>query len=274
MAVGTSDRTPFKHDALHFHLQKVTSVLGGKFAKVPAKLPHVVIDFCAGHGDGSLIVGGRSSPEIIVPLQDKLAASVGRENVRSIFVEKNVRTAKKLRERLDAMKPQHPFEVLRMDAREFMYTPTCSRQAAFWHIDPNTIAGCPLNEGLLRCWTSGTIVLMTMGCNVGGVKRMPREERERWFEHPAKLCAVMASWHDSLLAVVCGDAHQWAYILTAPTKWAAETRKRLESLGRKHFESGLYAHLTHGVDVVSYRSDRVRWDEQLRDLFLTKKEKA
>lgn len=162
---GTSDHTPYKHWLLNAVLGQVVGVLSTRSRVVPASLPHLAIDLCAGHGHGDSMVGGQSSPEIFLKHQDFLAHRVGRDNAISVFAEREEYTCNFLRDRISALAPFSSYEVMQMDSREFVLAPEKQDQAIFLHIDPNTIATCPLTTRLIESMTPTTIMLMTLGCN-------------------------------------------------------------------------------------------------------------
>lgn len=82
-----------------------------------------------------------------------------------------------------------------------------------WALAPEFIAGCP----------PFTTSITTLGCNVGGSKRLPYEERLKWYDRVNQVTeAIVKSWHDACLLSV-GGASQWAYLITAPSKWRDKT---------------------------------------------------
>jgi hypothetical protein len=128
--------------------------------------------------------------------------------------------------------------------------------------DPNTVhqrAMRPTFMSELRDITPWCQGISTMGCNVGGLKRLPIEERKPWFDFVAEQHDNLHGWHDLTLAAIEGDAGQWAYLVTHAKAWTKETG----DFCRNAFKS-------HGMtlEVASYRSEPDPFADMQRRLFL------
>lgn len=126
-----------------------------------------------------------------------------------------------------------------------------------WSLTPEFVSNCP------RLTTS----LSTLGCNVGGLKRIEEDKRREWFMRVEVLCeALLQSWHDACLFSV-GGADQWAYLITAPAKWrdeiTAECFKAAQKLEKK---------ITAAPQVIWRKQDPAAFYELERFLFLTRDE--
>ena len=261
--VGKSHRTPFKH----FVLDKTLGSWAGRIA--PGYIKFIwgdmhIVDLCA--GDGEPGEHGLSSPQII----DKHASwSVNemrrrgsRSRVHVTLIEKNAHTCDKLKSNISAT-GFYNLNVVNGDAREFTLEVGSKNEAAFINADPNNIKQMPLAEPLVDSFPKLTTMTLTLGCNVGGVKRRPREEREEWFEYVRMCAGKMRSYHDAIICRVVRDDAQWAYLSIIPS---ADTNKYIPILkkeGARHFD--------HGVDVVSFRSNNDIFWRQVDKLFLLQK---
>ena len=97
--------------------------------------------------------------------------------------------------------------------------PSTASVGAFLYNDPNHIEDWCLTPELLKSAPTFTTSLSTLGCNVGGLKRIDLDRRREWF-HRVELISetILQGWHDACLLAV-GGADQWAYLITAPAKW-------------------------------------------------------
>jgi len=257
--VGRSDRTPFKHWILDSQLGRIVGVLSLRSPKVNAKpCPFHVIDLCA--GDGHSDHASECSPAIINRHVQWLASHNLR--VQATYIEKAERAFQCLRNNIGD--PPHS-DFLHQDAREFRFSKTANHQAVFIHADPNHVADMPISKELAESLTDYTTFLMTLGCNVGGIKRLPQEQRNEWFRYVNLMCDRMPDWHDALLISLNRDKSQWAYLLCVPSKWSEETVVRLKKEGDKRW--------ANGVSIGSYRNSFSRFREIEKELFLTRLER-
>ena len=95
--------------------------------------------------------------------------------------------------------------------------------ACFLYNDPNSIDDWAFTKSFLDSTPPFTRTLTTMGCNVGGLKRVLSDSPERsdkWRENIETL--FMLQRHELVLLAV-GDASQWAYLISTPDKWLEQT---------------------------------------------------
>lgn len=276
----SSSRTPYKHWVLNSHLGKICGALSTGRVPAVAK-PLLCIDLCA--GDGSRSAEYECSPYIIMKHCEWLQRSGSGCTAKSVFIEKDESTFEVLignkdrfhedggfRSRWITQKNSpgvlHDNSFHNMDARELVIEPSCRNQAIFINCDPNSIADLPFAKSLGDSLTPMTTMTLTLGCNTGGLKRMPRDRREEWFDYLSVLIDMMPTWHDALLVEVVNDASQWAYLTRLPEKWSRDVAAACKRYGDKHFTP-------HGVNVASYRDDQNTFQEICNRLFLTKKER-
>lgn len=141
------------------------------------------------------------------------------------------------------------------------------RTAVMLANDPNNVDqwACPevLLDNLCRR-SRYTLMLSTMGCNAAGLKREGRIERDRWFDHVRAQINARAAWHDCHLSAIQRDAHQWAYLITAPSVW----QQGIEQDARKAF--GRYGFT---LDEAWFGRQRDTFQEIIERLFLTRSER-
>lgn len=258
---GRSSRTPFKHWVLDAHLGKIAGVLSTKNASVPAVAnPFLCVDLCA--GDGTETEDHQSSPRIIAKHCNFLARRGF--SVRCVFIEKQAATFESLEASMDAVDMAFPCELRNADATEYRFVPSCEKQAVFINCDPNSIADLPFSEVLAKSLTPTTTMTLTLGCNVGGLKRLRREQREEWFQYISVMIEIMPSWHDALLVALENDDAQWAYFTRLPKVWTEQQVSAIASKGQTLFP--------RGVRVESLHKNRQGFYDLVNRLFLTKSE--
>lgn len=121
-----------------------------------------------------------------------------------------------------------------------------SRTAVRVNNDPNSIKDWAMDLKMperIRDTTPWFLGVCTMGCNVGGLKRLLRkypEEADRWYESVDSVVAGLPDHHDLYLCAIEQDASQWAYLIIAPSKASpdgTDWRVTTESEARKCFQS-------------------------------------
>lgn len=264
LPVGKSSRTPFKHWILNSELGRLCGIFKmkaiGKASNVHAKAtPFHVVDMCA--GDGVESDSKKSSPSIITHHLSLLSASG--VDVKSTFIEKNTYTFQELCRNIDGGEWS---EFIHGDSREFAFPSTHKHQAVFVHADPNSIADWPITPEFLASLTDTTTMLATLGCNVGGLKRLAIEDRAGWFEHVRLVVDMMPSYHDALLIALDGDAAQWAYLLQIPLKWLDATANAIQKKGQRLSD--------YPLSMASVRQSRDEFERMQIRLFLTKEERG
>lgn len=154
-----------------------------------------------------------------------------------------------------------------LDAKE-MRPPGTDRDAScFVYNDPNHIEHWSLTPEFLRGCPKFTTSLSTLGCNVGGLKRIEEEKRREWYGRVEVLCdSFLRPWHDACLFSI-GDADQWAYLVTAPMKWRERITKECMDAASK-----LEKLVSAPPRVVWRKDDPAAFYQMQRFLFLTKDE--
>lgn len=254
---GASYRTPGKHDALDKLLGKVT---GAATTERFNWRKFFIYDLTAGDGKCREF-SNTNSPEIIAK-HASYAKSKGLD-VRVRLYERSAVNADGLREVVRKHKDRIRLVVRNKD---------CSEMNAIWNPDdmlfvvndPNTVNDWCIPEALYKA-PDLTLILSTLGCNVGGLKRLPFEDRQLWFYHMEGQLSLLCYWHDSLLVTLDGDSAQWAYLVNAPEKW----RGAVEKMFKKAFE-----YTGHELVMAWWRRDADNF-VRLRDvLFKTEKERS
>lgn len=247
--VGKSSRTPGKHAALDKYLGKQAGVISHAFRNRRV----LFIDCTAGDGQGGDF-DRQTSPGILLRHAEWLKQRGVK--VKVLLYERSQKNAEMLAERVGDRAT-----VIASSSQDLepIWRPT---DLLFVSNDPNTINDWALPSALMNA-PELTTVFSTLGCNVGGLKRLPIEQRKQWYGHMHNQSKLLRHWHDMMLVTLVGDASQWAYAVNSASKWRTE----LSEMFAKAF------------DAVGYPTERV-WlrpsPAQFRDavdrLFLTKGE--
>lgn len=263
-SVGKSHRTPFKH----WVLDKTLGSIAGRVGKGKVRFifgDFHVVDLCA--GDGEPGEHGMSSPEIIAKhcrwVQAEFKNRGQWNKAKATLIEKSPHTFEKLSKKEEALGSGYSLELILGDARDYRVSAT-KNQSLFINADPNHIKDMPLADGLVESFPQFTTMTLTLGCNVGGIKRRPIEERAKWFEYVDMCCNRMKTYHDAVLCTVKNDGSRWAYMSVIPKKDSSDYVTSLIRKGSKEFK--------HGVEVASFRESSEEWGRLTKWLFLTQKE--
>jgi hypothetical protein len=91
--------------------------------------------------------------------------------------------------------------------------------------DPNGALGWSVRESFAAEFKAQGVwryrMFSALGFNAAGCKRAPLEQRELSYGHFDAVISALPRWRDLVLIVTKG-AHQWAYLVETPKKWAAE----------------------------------------------------
>jgi hypothetical protein len=142
--------------------------------------------------------------------------------------------------------------------------------AVFVTHDPNHIKQWAMRENFtdeIRVRTRWLRSITTMGCNVGGIKRFDRNERDRWFSYVESIADNLYRHHELFLCAINGDAAQWAYLIEE--SGIKDHMLKLEELAHTKFND---AGLT--IRHAWYRRSASIFEDRLRELFLTRDERA
>ena len=258
-SVGTSSRTPLKHKLLDKLMGKI---IGAQCSgHTPCSKNFLAIDLCA--GDGADTMGeGSSSPAIIRKhLMDYRGNKLNRS---AIFYEKDAATFKRLSDRhADCSR----ITLYNEDSRMMPLSTVHDRgtDSVFIYADPNNIDQLPITPELMKSITPYTLFLITLGCNVAGLKRVSIDHRAEWVKMAAMIVQSVNSFHDIILVTLNKDSSQWAYLMIIPLAWSKDYIEVVKKIGDKNW--------TGGVTAISMKHDGYQslWDK-FRELFLTTEE--
>jgi hypothetical protein len=260
--VGTSSRTPFKHWLLNHMLGRIIGAIST--GRTPCNPAITIVDMCAGDGLG-YGQSEQSSPAIIAKhIKSTFAGSHRIKSRTAHLFEREETTFRRLSSRFIGT---DNMSLANMDSkgwtiRQIQHRP---KDCVFIYADPNAITTLPVTSELIDSFTPETLFLMTLGCNVGGCKRLPREDREQWMKTAMNVTQRVNRRHDILLIWLVRDASQWAYLASIPKVWAAETLASSIKAGNKIWPAG--------VDGLSLKiHGRKAIEAKFKELFLTQSE--
>lgn len=275
MSVGKSNRTAFKHSLLDMLLTREVEILSQHLKNpiyISPSSPYQIIDFCTGDGSDTSEYG--SSSKIIINHLKILKKN--KIYCKVILLEKDKNAYDKLRKNLNEhykREDLYTVDIKYIDAKDYEIEIANSRQGIFCNIDPNHMNDFPINkrtiEKLSRSKT--TTMLISMGCNVGGLKRLSENERYAWFNWIDNIMETLANWHDLLLISINNDSSQWAYLLRLPKVWTDKTKRKIEILVKTRFQKDI-KEFQNGVSTVSYRNEKDKFHDAIKHLFFTRNE--
>ena len=262
--VGRSSRTPVKHFLLNALVGKIVGVLGT--GKAPCKAnPFYAVDLCGGDGfepeDGS----HQASPRILFKHCDWMRSKIGKPAYLDI-IEQQSFTYEKLVTNCQFMVPHGWVRMINGDAREFVLSDVKADQSVFIHCDPNHVKDTPLTGPMVESWNKYTTYLVTLGCNVTGIKREDLDARMQWKGYVDLLFKNLPRHHEAILFWLNRDSAQWAYLASIPKVWSDDFMAFAIRNTEKHWPKG--------VGAASYRSQPKEFEAALRVLFLTKKDRG
>lgn len=259
--VGRSSRTPIKHAILNKTVGKMVGAMCNRVSSVPARLPVLLVDACA--GDGVDYAGEASSPTLMLK-HHQFPRLLGQS-----FLLLNEKADAQYDSLLRKFGGLERVTVRRGDAHDIDLRLHMQNrgQAVFVHYDPNSIRDVPeLARSVLWHSTPDTaLMFITLGCNVGGLKRLAQDRREEWFSIIDVLVRALPRRHDLIIAALNNDASQWAYLLRVPDAWSATTMKALSS-------DHVAGRWEHGIRAYSFRRQQSDFVGTINWLFRTRKE--
>jgi hypothetical protein len=233
MAVGSSaNRTPIKH----FLLDALLGMIIGAASVIRSIKEVLLIDCCAGDAIDTEY-SGTSSPKIFQKHLDW--AHVRGLWGRGFLIEKDVYTVDRLRGNMAAGSMIIIPEDYASEEVAKQIGATGAETTAFVHIDPNHAHDIKEFDHLLKILPDRTTILVTLGCNVGGIKRLPRIERHKMLERLKYLIRIKRSYHSACLVRLERDKAQWAYLLTVPQGWRPRVEKIIRKLEKEHWPKGV-----------------------------------
>jgi hypothetical protein len=221
----------------------------------------VMVDLCGGDG---LKTDNHDASPLIMFHHCKELSKKGKAT-RLEVIEKMPNTFEQLQINCGWMPPEI-VTLTHGDSSGYRLPKLAETQAAFVHCDPNTVDQIPLSRPFVAGFNRYTTYLVTLGCNVGGLKMTTADKRSKWFDYVEMVTEVLPRHHDAVLFWLNSDAAQWAYLLSIPKVWSRKFTAQAVLHTSKHW--------THGVSAVSYRTERKGFTNQVARLFLTKEEYA
>ena len=265
MSVGRSSRTPVKHYLLDAMLGKVCGVLSLSSLAVPCRATHkqpiICVDLCGGDGLKNDL---HDASPLIMYKHCKWLTERGKAAKLEV-IEKMPNTFEQLEINTGFMSREIATTTLG-DSSLYRLPKLSETQAAFIHCDPNNVDQIPLTRPFVGGFNRYTTYLVTLGCNVGGLKMCQRDKRSGWFDYVVMLVDVLPRHHDAILFWLNQDSSQWAYLLSIPRVWSEKFTNQAVTWTSDRW--------THGVSAVSYRKDAGKFNDQVSRLFLTKEEYA
>ena len=265
LIVGKSDRTYGKHVLLN-------KVLGREAGVLPIlanernwiDYPWCIVDLCAGDGVDTR-QSGSCSPAIIGK-HARAINSKREDGARVLFVERGDAQYQSLANSLyvKGFKVFHGSNTNDF-VSQFINSNTSSNSPVFLHNDPNHIEDWQLSPELVRYFANHRKLLTTfstLGCNVGGLKRLSADVRRQWFKRVDDLCCIIPAWHDALLITLNGDNSQWAYLITGPMKWMNEGKYQSDA-------QSAFTKWSRGVSMARLKTQRDEWRSLITHLFMT-----
>lgn len=249
MSVGMSDRTKGKHALLNKLLGREFGVISNsvnlweksrtlpKAVRGNHRMPNLfsdgrlILDLCAGDGQ-STMQSGTSSPEIIRHHCSNYRnyGYLSRWNCKVVLCERDSISYTKLKRKILEFPGYVDVTPVFADVRspdfltEAMFD-FSGYSSAFVHADPNKITDWPITKELINNLPYNTTWLITMGCNAGGLKRLPWSERKQWYTLMDDFLGSRPQHHDTLLVYLEKDSAQWAYMVSGPQCWQGEYEK-------------------------------------------------
>lgn len=266
--VGKSGVTPTKH----FLLDRLLGQEAGVYAKggLPWCDKAVWVDLTAGDGQPTRQQKPENSCSAGIFTKHASFVATKEKPLEVGFFEKNTNTHAKLTENLNSTWfPKYPaaqnvVQTFNVDSALFTLSVSDST-ACFLVNDPNSIDDWAFTADLLRSAPPFTRTLTTMGCNVGGLKRVLIDSPElsnKWRDNIEMLYLLQR--HELILFAV-GDASQWAYLISTPDKWLEQT---VELCNKAH---SLQTQTKRAPRVVSTKEPN-KFDSLLDELLMTKEQ--
>lgn len=266
--VGKSGVTPCKHDLLYKLLGREVGTLEANKLGIA---DYLIVDLTAGDGvpyTGKEFCKG-CSPGIILH-HAKYLATKTYVSAHVLLLEKQEATCLELVANIKSQPDSNcdiSLNVFCRDSKSWDFSESPA-DAAFLYNDPNHIENWCLTPKMLASAPKFTTSLSTLGCNVGGMKRLDLDKRELWFDRINMVTSsIVQPWHDACLFSV-GGADQWAYLVTAPTKW--RDRITSECLAAASKMEGREA----DPQIAWFKQDSAAFLALQQYLFLTKAENA
>lgn len=255
---GKSERTPFKHDILDSILERLVSAWSTSKMNW-LQNDWLFIDLCAGPG-----ADNRNSPRILINHASQIVSGQtahGRcGTAHVVLIEQNPTTFRQLIDNI----PSYPWvQTINGDARDFRLPISRPKRPGFVFVDPNHVGDIPLTRSILASIKPFMCLMVTLGCNAGGIKRLPIDARKSNMAIIHDLKITLPRTQDLLLVRLEKDSSQWAYLFRLPMKWTSMFIGSVNSIRRQH---------NLQTRNISYRKQPDIFERELEILMLTAKE--
>lgn len=259
--VGKSSRTPYKHWLYRSMLGKMIGA--ASTGKCPCNGTIKVLDMCAGDGAETNGEPLSSSPAIACHHINSVFPNSYRLQRSAYLYERELLTFEKLHLRFGN---QERVVLRNGDSKGVTLADIDVKpnDGVFVYADPNSVSTLPVTRELIESFSATTLFLMTLGCNVGGVKRLGAEERVGWMDVVMMTVENMKPWHDIHIVSLNRDESQWAYLAAWPRKWSAEFLASSIKKGNQLWPNGVSAY--------SATSQARQFRSKIEELFYTQRE--
>ena len=266
--VGKSGVTPCKHFLLDRLLGQEAGVYGT--GRLPICDSAVWVDLTAGDGQPTRVEKPENSCSAGIFTKHASFVVERKKPLEVCLFEINKITHDKLKSNLrNKWFDKYPnarsvVTAVNQDSSK-IYLNVSRSTACFLYNDPNSIDDWAFTEKFLESTPPFTRTLTTMGCNVGGLKRVLSDSPERsdvWRKNIEML--FMLQRHELILFAV-GDASQWAYLISTPDSWLEDT---VDLCKKAH---SLQTHTKRAPRIVTTKKPR-EFDALLDELLMTKEQ--
>lgn len=280
-SVGRSPRTDAKHATLYIFFDQENNAIRVDTGPLKSIGRQVWVDYMAGNAEGAedkkwerscspgiMAFQAIKAPRPVVILLCEIDSRIHTQLIANLDIHLPLLGYR----RIDDSTWHHDkvrIKVFNCDANELDISFITKTDAVVIFNDPNSKADWGLRPSLCRELKQQGVwclrIISTMGCNANSIKRLPLErDRIYWFERLRELEESAPTNKDFMLAMIKGDAHQWAYHVLTPVAW----RARAEQQFRKAF-----ANINLELDICWYRRDPEKYEQTKEFLFLTARER-
>lgn len=281
ISVGRSARTPAKHAAMGPLFDREVGILNMRKPQFADITRLVWFDLSAGDGFPD---EGEPWSEGCSPGITASRATRSRRPVELTLFEINAKTFDLLTANLVEQLPALGYR--QVGDHEWRYRDTVTlraihgsghearvdglrrRDAVLASNDPNSMATWAMRPTFAaeiagRAWCFRSI--STMGCNVSGLMREDRSERDQWKKLVQAQVIATPRWRDTMLAVIKGDSAKWGYLINDARKFRANTERDF---------TGAFARYNYTLRTEWQGRDPDRFRDLMDRLFLRRDEYA
>jgi len=264
--VGQSGVTPCKHFLLNALLGQEAGVIGR--GNLPQCDSAYWVDLTAGDGAATQVAEPEKSCSPAIFARHCAFVAKHGKPVQAHLYERASTNYSKLVDALDTVwLEQYP------DAKGSLFTHNVdssnlqldlgSRTACFLYNDPNSIDDWAFTREFLTSAPPYTRTLTTMGCNVGGLKRVLSDSPERSDLWRGNVEMLFQLQRHNLVLFAVGDASQWAYLISTPDVWLDDAVKLCHKAHRFQTQTARAPRVVTSLQVKEF-------DSLLDELMMTK----